>query len=328
MTKRERVLAVLRGKRPDRVPVSFWHHFPPNQVRGLPAVDAHLMHLARWDLDFLKVMNDTGFPRPSPDWILREAGQLSEYPELTGREPELEAELEILRQLRKEVGQEVPMIVTVFSPWATLRRLCASETDVHGPPKVMALDVRDATISQLLREDRIAVREALSKLGRGLARFSRAAVEAGADGVFFSVRDDWADTAENGSGTYDSLANPADVQILDAVKDASFNMLHVCGKALDFKRFTEYPAHILNWADRYSGPSIAEARKLTAKPLSGGIDNLNTLPDGTPEQVAVEAEDGLRQAEGHPFMLTPGCTYDPVAVPEANLVAVIRAARS
>lgn len=327
MTKRERVLSVLRGTPPDRVPVSFWHHFPPAEVRGRPAVDAHLRHFAKWDLDFLKVMNDTGFPRPFAGFYATRTSDLAYLSRLSGSEPEFEDELAILRTLREELGADVPMIVTVFGPWATLRRLCAPETDVHGPPKVIAQDERDATISGMLREDRAAVAEALAQLGRVLARFSTLALDAGADGVFLSVRDDWADTPENGRGTYDALAKQADATILRAVEKAPFRMLHVCGKALDFARFVNYPASILNWADRYAGPSIAEVRSLTAKPLSGGVDNLGTLPNGTSERVEAEAKDAIEQAEGHPFMLTPGCTYDPAAVPEANLEAMLRAAR-
>jgi uroporphyrinogen decarboxylase len=328
MTKRERVFAVLGGNKPDRTPVSFWHHFGPHDLRGRPAVDAHIRHLAKYDLDFLKIMNDTGFPRPGRDWVLEDASDLSDLSELTGNEPELEDELEIVRTLKKEVGKEVPMIVTVFNSWATLRRLTAPESDIHGPPKIVAEDERDALLTRMLKQDRHATQKALAKLARGLAKFSSFCVEAGADGIFLSVRDDWVDTPENGKGTYDTIVRSTDLDILKAVSSARFNILHVCGKALDFKRFTQYPAHVLNWADRYGGPSISEAKKLTTKALSGGVDNLNTLPNGTPEQVAAEARDAIAQAAGHPFMLTPGCTYDPNAVSDENLTAMIAAARS
>ena len=62
MTVMERIKSVLAGERPDRPPVSFWHHFGPDAVSGQPAVDAHVNHLQRYDLDFLKIMNDNGYP--------------------------------------------------------------------------------------------------------------------------------------------------------------------------------------------------------------------------------------------------------------------------
>jgi uroporphyrinogen decarboxylase len=326
MNRRERVAAVLSGRKADRPPYSFWHHFSPGELRGEPAVDAHLRHLERWGMDFLKVMNDTGFPRPAPDWAAAKASDLSYLSGLSGQEAEFRDELEILAGLRRRLGADVPMIVTVFSPWATLRRLCAPESDVHGPPKIVAADARDAAITSMLREDRAAVAAGLLELGRVLAKFSEDAIVAGADGVFLSVRDDWADTPENGTGTYDALARGADLTILEAVSSARFNMLHICGKAIDFARFSSYPVHVLNWADRYAGPSIAQTARLVDKPLSGGVDNLNTLPKGTPAQVEEEVRDAIAQAGERAFMVTPGCTYDPHAVPEANLEALVRAA--
>lgn len=58
----ERVDAVLGGRKPDRPPFSFWHHFPHDQVAGKPAVDAHLDQLDRYAMDVLKVMNDNPYP--------------------------------------------------------------------------------------------------------------------------------------------------------------------------------------------------------------------------------------------------------------------------
>lgn len=326
MNQKQRVATVLSGKQADRPPVSFWHHFKPNELRGPTAVEAHLYHLDRYDIDFLKVMNDTGFPRPSEEWVLNDAADLASIREFTGHEAEFEMEYEIVRTLRESVGPDVPMIVTVFNAWAVFRRVCAPETDVHGPPKMDWEDHRDKTVTKILKQDRAAVGEAIGKFSRGLAKFSKLAIDAGADGVFLSVRDDWCDTPENGEGTYDLMVLPSDLEILESASGGWFNMLHVCGKALDFTRFGGYPAHILNWADRYAGPTLAEAKGHTELPLSGGVDNLNTLPNGTPKDVEREVKDALGQLGTRPCMITPGCTYDPKLVKEENLYAMIAAA--
>ena len=62
MTPTERVDAVLSGRRPDRLPVSFWYHFPAEQAAGPMALQVHLDLLQRFGLDFLKVMNDNPYP--------------------------------------------------------------------------------------------------------------------------------------------------------------------------------------------------------------------------------------------------------------------------
>lgn len=61
MNKIERVTAVVQGRRPDRPPVSFWHHFGPGKIAGPPAVEAHVRHVETYDLDLLKIMNDNGY---------------------------------------------------------------------------------------------------------------------------------------------------------------------------------------------------------------------------------------------------------------------------
>ena len=321
---------MLAGQAPDHPPVSFWHHFTPQQRTGQAAVDAHVAHVERFNLDFLKVMNDHHYARGDVA-IVQTVDDLKRISPLPGDAEEFAGQLEVLRQLRQRFGNDVLMTTTLFSPWTVLRLMTAPPSDKHGPPKLdpaLAQDARDETISRLLAEDRSAVKAAVAALGRTLANFARACVEAGADGVFLSVRDDWVDTKRNGQGTYDEIARDADLTVLAAVADARFNWLHICGRPVNFKRFAEYPhVAVLNWADRAAGPSIAYARDRVQPAIAGGVDNLGTLPLGTPEQVTAEVRDAIRQAKNRPIIITPGCTYDPTAVPEANLYAMISACR-
>jgi len=321
VTCKERVYTVLKGQKADRPPLSFWHHFPPPATRGEEAVRAHLEHLERWKLDFLKVMNDTGFPRPKPNWVITSAENLKQIPEYTGNEKEFEEELQIVRNLAERLRGDPPMVITVFNTWATLRRLCAPESDVHGPPKLDGFDQRDEILQRIRKEDDRALSDALQKIGRALANFSKECLSAGADGIFLSVRDDWLENAKD----YDDFVKPNDLSILDAVSSGSFNMLHVCGKPKNFERFTKYPTQAINWADRYAGPRISDAIKVTRQTICGGLDNLNTMPNGTREDCVREIHDALLQAGGRPIMITPGCTYDPNAVPKENLQAIVDA---
>jgi uroporphyrinogen decarboxylase len=105
-------------------------------------------------------------------------------------------------------------------------------------------------------------------------------------------------------------------------------MLHVCGQAVDFARFGQYPVHVINWADRYAGPTISDAVSLTEPAICAGLDNLGTMVSGSPEDCARQVADALEQAGGRPIMIAPGCTFDPHAVPEDNLRAIRRAVES
>lgn len=330
MNKIDRVLAVLEGRQPDRAPVSFWHHFPLDCAAGPAAVEAHVRHVERYDLDFLKIMDDNRYPRLGlPDGMIGQAEDLDRLTVLAGDEATFGQQLELVRELSRRLTGQLLMITTVFNAWTTLRLLIAPPPGKHGPPKLGgSVDPRDERMWQLLRQSPAALARALDMIAASLANFCTRCIEAGADGIFLSVRDDWVDTPETGSGNYDSLVRPTDLKILAGAERGVFNMLHVCGKAVDFGRFSQYPVHAVNWADRYAGPSLASVATTMKPAICGGLDNLGTLASGTPEDCQREVADAIRSVAPRPLIVAPGCTFDPDTVPAANLDAVRQAVRS
>jgi uroporphyrinogen decarboxylase len=315
---------VLDGRFPDHPPVSFWHHFRSDQIFGPAAIRAHVEHLHTYDLDFLKVMNDNPYPHLGRIQATRD---LSTIAELRGDEPEFARQLQLLADLRRTLGDEVVMTTTVFNAWAVLRHLIRPPTE-HNPPDLSGgADEPSNVINAMLAEDEKPVKSALNRIGMSLSRFARRCIDAGADGIFLSVRDDWVASGPQDHGRYDDLLRPSDLQILNSASSGTFNMLHVCGRAVDFRAFADYPVHAINWADRSAGPSIADVKDWLKPAICAGIDNLSTLPDGTPDEVEREVADALRQAGDRPIMIAPGCTYDPHRVPPANLHAVVQAGR-
>jgi hypothetical protein len=113
-------------------------------------------------------------------------------------------------------------------------------------------------------------------------------LQAGADGIFLSVRDDWVEVGRRppAPSLYEQLVRQTDLEILSAASVARFNIVHACGRPINFRAFAEYPAAILNWADRAAGPSIADVLDWVRPAICGGVDNLGTLVSGTPRDVA------------------------------------------
>jgi len=323
MTPRERVHCVLAGRRPDRPPLSFWYHFPADQVSGPAALRTHLEHRAAFDLDFLKVMNDNGYPHAARVESVRDLAAIGE---LRGDEPEFARQLELLAALRAELRGRVPLVTTIFNAWAVLRHLVRPPT-THRPPEMdAAADEPSRRIRALYAENADAVRAALRTIAANLAQFAQRCIAAGADGVFLSVRDDWVDVS-GGPALYADLVRPTDLHVLSGAAGGWFNLLHVCGRAIDFAAFAGYPAAAINWADRAAGPSLASVSGWLRPAICGGLDNLGTLVNGTPEECAREVDDALAQAGSRPMIVAPGCTYDLARVPRANLEAVCAAAR-
>lgn len=330
MNKMERVDAVVQGRRPDRPPVSFWYHFAPQYASGPPAVDAHVRHVESYDLDFLKIMDDNRYPRiGTAGRPLREPADLDRLTVLRGDEDAFGRQLELIGELAERFGSQLRMATTVFNAWGTLRQMTEPDTGVHGPPSLdTGEDPRDAAMTRFLREAPQALERAMSVITESLANFTRHCLSAGADGIYFSVRDDWVDTPANGAGRYDRTVQPSDLVILNAAASGRFNILHVCGKAMDFRRFADYPVQVLSWADRYAGPTIAEVVGWARPALCAGLDNLGTMVQGTPDDCARQVADALQQAGTKPILIAPGCTFDPDRVPPENLRAIRAAVES
>lgn len=321
MSPKQRLDTVLAGHLPDRPPFSFWYHFPPDQVAGNGALNAHLQQLDCYEMDFLKVMNDNPYPHPP----IREISDLASLKPLRGDEDGFGQQLDLLAALHTAVGSRVYLPTTIFNAWMILR-LLVEPPHIHMPPNLdSAADAPSRWIRHAYAQEPVLVTTALQTIADNLARFAAQCLHAGADGIFLSVRDDWVDTSDS-PGLYDRLVRPTDLAILKAASAARFNILHVCGKAVGFRAFANYPVPVLHWADRAAGPSIAEVAPWLKPTLAGGVDNLNTLVTGTPDQVRAQVADALAQAGKRPLIIAPGCTFDPQRVPTANLAALAAAA--
>jgi uroporphyrinogen decarboxylase len=96
-------------------------------------------------------------------------------------------------------------------------------------------------------------------------------------------------------------------------------MLHIHGQDVMFDLLADYPVQAINWHDRETPPSLAEAMERTDKLLVGGLDQ-ETVMTGTPDDVLAKAADAMTQTGGRRFMLGVGCVTM-VASPWGNVAA-------
>lgn len=321
MTKRERVAAAVAGARPDRVPVSFWRHFPDADHDAGQLADATIAFQRTYDLDLVKLMpsgmygtEDFGTVAGDPDpatgakrLIEGPIGDAGDWVRLRVASPEGGArgrELRCLRIVRQALGPDVPIIQTVFSPLTTAAKLAG----------------RDRLIA-MLRQAPDAVREGLETITRSEQAFVRACLDAGADGIFFATQLAGAD----GSGTepYNSFGVPYDLRVLEALDGRPhLSLLHLHGDAVPFDLFAQYRVPIFNWHDRRTPPSLKEGCRLRAwGAAAGGLDERGVLLEGSPGQVAEDVLAVLRRTGGLRHLLAPGCVL-PLRVPPENLDAV------
>ena len=124
---------------------------------------------------------------------------------------------------------------------------------------------------------------------------------------------------------YREFGRPYDLQVLQSLRGADFNMLHVCGNENMLELLLDYPVHALNWADQGGGNlSLAEVRALTDKTLIGGVAH-DRMMELTTDEVGQQVAAALAVGETH-LMVAGGCGISPLT-PAATKQAVVAAVR-
>ena len=321
MTKRERVMAALARHPVDRPPVSFWRHVPEvdHTARGL--ADAMLAWQRRWDLDFIKIMSSgvycvedwgckvayTGSPNGAKQCTEHAVKTAADWARIKPLDPgagALGRELEALRLTVAGKSDDVPVLHTMFSPLTTARKLAGDRLreDLRTSPK--------------------AVLQALEAITETLIRYGAAAIEAGADGVFFATQTGSPDVMSRDEQARFGLLYAQ--RALDGLAGKSaFTLLHVHGKEIYFDDLVGALAvHAVNWHDRLTAPTLGDAQRRFAGTVVGGVNEGVTLRRGPVEAIVAEVEDAIRQTGARGVMVAPGCVV-PLDVPDAHLDAVV-----
>ena len=241
MNKIERVTRALKGAEVDRPPFSFWYHFGLQHMAGPKHAEAEVGFYRAYDLDFLKVMSD--YPYPLPDGL-----QAVETEEDWRRVEPIAADnqcwseqLSALSMINDEIGKEAMFIETIFSTWTTARRLA-----------------RSGSLSSARERYPDTLLGAMDGISTSLARYAKQVLLRGASGIFLSLgaATDEVMTAEE----YETWGRPFDLKILDAVREAPFNVLHIHGKRIHFDSLLDYPVSSLNWSHFASAPSLSDGK--------------------------------------------------------------------
>ena len=295
MTKIERVRAAIAGQPVDYPPLTIWYHFGNQHSSAEVTAQVHLEFFAHYDLDLLKVMNDYDYPNPvglegvaTPE----ELGRIEPFDVL--KSP-FGTQLAAIERIAKALKGKALFVDTMFNAWNTLRRNLAKEA-----------------MEPLMTRHPEAVERALAVINRNLIQYALATLKRGAAGIFLSVP---ASAEFVTREQYERFMRPFDLELLNAVKGkGEFHILHAHGSKLFLDRLLDYPVQVLSWADLNGGPSIAEARKLTALPLMGGIDHAKFAYVSA--AVLREQVRAAKAQAGPPkLILAPGCSVATYSFP-------------
>lgn len=329
-TSISRVKASLTGGMEDRPPVGVWAHNFTRENSPEDLAEETVRVVKHYGWDFAKIQNRaTSF---GEDWGLRFKPSdkyyvLPEVIELPVRdstglrnlrpvdptEGVLGEQLRALRMIRKALGDEFPVIQTVFSPSMVLPFLMEKDMKKHGP-----------CLRSVIQDYPQAARQALTALKETYVNFVKAALEGGADGVFYTIKP--AGKAFLSLDQYKEFCLEDDAEVLQAANGGWFNMLHLCGSGVYFDVIPELPCHAVNYEVLPEHPKLSEVRDKYGKTVMGGLSPKPYTVSLTPAQVAAEVTSALEDTKGLGFMVAPGCSISP-DTPEENLFAMHAAIR-
>ena len=324
MTKRERVRATIAGDPVDHPPVSLWGHDFLREWSNDELVGATCEQYETYDWDFIKI-NPRWSMFPEAWGAVYEPPQeqtnqrlvsaaLDELDELHGV-VSVHAErgvfgehIESTRRVVERTKGEVDVVQTVFSPMSVLGLM-------FGHPRAF---------KQAAREAPAAVHGATARITETIINYSRANLAAGASGVFYAPLQ-WASFDNATSEFYREFGRPYDLQVLDAIRDAEFNILHVCFSNNMLADLLDYPVHAFNWDDRDpTNASLSEVWPETDKAVMGGVSR-SGLATLSAEDVREQASEAASVGNSRIFV-TGGCSIPPHTTPE-NRAAVAAGAR-
>lgn len=277
LSSKERVKRALQGASADRPPYTFWYHFGLEKLPGERHAQATLDFYRKFKPDVVKVMSDYPYPKPSGNWYELRENQ-NPFPE----------QLRALELIRTGLNDEAYFVETIFNPWNVAEKLASREE-----------------VRRLQTEKPQVLLDALEVIAKSEANHARRAIAAGASGIFLAIAN-----AQDGvlsQEEYAKFSEPFDRMVLEAVRTAPLNILHLHGDKVYLDRFYKgWPAAAINYSMHGTGVDLKQARAKYAGVLMGGLDERTYRKLG-----AAELKQQWQQAEqqaGKRFILAPGCS--------------------
>ncbi|HWR82985.1 MAG TPA: uroporphyrinogen decarboxylase family protein, partial [Candidatus Deferrimicrobium sp.] len=237
------------GEKPDRFAASCWRHFYHMEHTAEGTAEAMLWFQRTYDWDFVKIN-----PRADyhvEDWGLKQEWSRDEFTKhrkiafpvmsigdwdkvkpLDPTAGVLAEHLKLVSLVRKGLGNDVPILMTVFTPLAIAGRMVPEER----------------ILVEHLRADPDRVERALGVIAATFVRFVSEVRNAGADGLFFATTQ-WASGDMITWEEYQRFGVAYDLKVIRAAEGDAINLLHVCSSRNYLKELSrlDYHCRLYNW---------------------------------------------------------------------------------
>jgi len=318
---KERLQMILAGEKPDRFAASFWRHYFHREHDARGTAEAMLEFQKMFDWDFMKINPRADYH--TQDWGLKIEWSRDEYQKhkknnFPVREPDdwlkikpndlatpaLAEHLQTVSLIRRGSDDELPLLMTVFTPLSVAGRLVEDRQ----------------TLVEHIRTEPELVEKALRAITDTFKAFVAELRNAGADGIFYATLQ-WASSDMLTWEEYQQFGLPYDLEVITAAEDDAVNLLHVCSGNNFLEQLSgfDYKSSMYNWdsADK-TNLSLEDAYdKLPGKTLVGGVEENGWLLRDR-DTVEKNISKLLQQHDPQRLIVGPGCCIPP-ETPAENL---------
>lgn len=316
MSNQKKVLTQLLDKKQGRVPVSFWHHFSATSGIDLDGfkhpeiisnnVVATRTYVDAIQPDFVKLMSDGlfnyKFNQPHTSANIYEGIE-----SIDENHPWLTKTSDLVSAQKKVIGSRLGFY-NIFSPTTLLKwALTVDENGKHDKTKA------DEKLVDIILNDTDNVKHALDVITGDVKKQVAAAIDAGADGIYYStqaIQDDRIDQV-----LFEEFVAENDKSILAFANELSdTNFLHICGNRgarNNLAWFKEYPAAVVNWATDVENTSLEEGKRIfVGKVVLGGLGNTtdDVLYTGTQAEIQQAVDHIISLAGTDNVIIGANCT--------------------
>jgi uroporphyrinogen decarboxylase len=291
VNKREKVLAVLDRSKPNAyVPAAFFMHFADKLGAG--AVKSHIEFFRATNMDFSKVQYEVTLPKQPEIKTPKDWDKIKVY----GQEL-FEPQFEVIRQIVKELKNEVLIIPTVYSPLLLAEQVVGQENIVAH-----------------IKENPDAVAKGFARLAENIVYYIRESAKIGVDGFYLSTHGGDKALFYN-TPTFDKVIRPFDEIIFnEATSISQFNILHICSPENTYQELdhlTAYPSSVINppvILNDGSKTDLKDVERLFNRPVMSGLDHHGVIAHGSADDIRREIDEVFRNNAPQNFIFAANCT--------------------
>ncbi len=312
---KERLELVLAGEKPDRYAATFWRHFYHKENNAKGTAEAMLDFQRAFDWDFMKInpradyhIEDWGFKQKFSTnefqkhavlkYPIEKVEDWSRIEPLKSTASVLAEHLQVVSLIRRGVGREFPILMTVFTPLAIAGRLVED----------------DNLLVEHIRNNPDEIHRALRAITDTFVKYVQELRNAGADGIFFATTQ-WASSNLITWKEYEAFGVPYDLEVIKATEKSALNLFHVCASNNYLSQLAkiDYNCKMYNWdGDEPTNIQLDKSYELLkGKGLVGGVDHSGWLLKSDPVEIPFQMQRIKKYLDPARVIIGPGCSIAP-----------------